>query len=70
MRIPEGLLWRRDGQTDSELIVKATLDRDVVIPTSGVLSPFDGATLLFPQSVVLDMSMRLYGLECRLPSTN
>lgn len=69
-RIPEGILWRRDGETDSELVVKARLDRDVVFPASGVLSPFDGATLLFPSFVVLDISMRLYGLELRLPSGN
>lgn len=69
-RIPEGILWRRDGETDSELIVKATLDRDVVFPLSGLVSPFNATKLLFPQTVVIDLSMRLYGLELRLPSTN
>jgi hypothetical protein len=69
-KIPEGILWRRDGETDSELVVKARLDRDIIVPATGVVSPFDGATLLFPDFVVVDLSMRLYGLELRLPSAN
>jgi hypothetical protein len=69
-RIPEGILWRRDGETDSELIVKGRLDRDIIVPISGTVSPFDGATLLMPSYIILDLSMRLYGLELRLPSGN
>lgn len=69
-RIPEGILWRRDGETDSELIVRGTLDRDIVVPISGTISPFDGATVLHPDYIILDLSMRLYGLELRLPSGN
>jgi hypothetical protein len=69
-RIPEGILWRRDGETDSELIVKARLDRDVVALLPGTVSAFDGATVLHPDFVILDLSMRLYGLELRLPSGN
>lgn len=69
-RIPEGILWRRDGETDSELIVKARLDRDVIVPINGTVSPFDGATILHPDYIILDLSMRLYGLEVRLPSGN
>jgi hypothetical protein len=69
-RIPEGILWRRDGETDSELIVKARLDRDIIVPLNGTVSPFDGATILHPDYIILDLSMRLYGLELRLPSGN
>lgn len=69
-RIPEGYLWRKDGQADSELEVDVLLQNPVVVPIN--------ATTLWnasPSSVVattlwLEVTMRLYGLGIDLPSQN
>lgn len=70
-RIPEGYLWRRDGQPDSEFSVNLTLQRPLVIPINGIL-PYDvGATSpAFPTTIWLEVVMRLYGLAVDLPSAN
>lgn len=70
-RIPEGYLWRRDGQPDSEFSVTLTLQRDVVIPINGILPYVTGAaTPAAPTTIWVEVVMRLFGLAVDLPSAN
>ncbi len=70
-RIPEGYLWRRDGQPDSEFSVNLTLQRDIVVPINGILPYVTGATSpAAPTTIWIEMVMRLYGLAVDLPSAN
>lgn len=70
-RIPEGYLWRREGQPDSEFIVRGVLTQPVAIPLLAVLGP--SATTPFnvlPGYIMLDCVMRLHGLSVKLPTRN
>lgn len=71
-RIPEGYVWRRDGEPDSEFVARVRLRKAVVIPFDVLQNPFGAADAAPPlyNTVVLDLSMRLYGLGVRLPSRN
>ncbi|MBK8997436.1 MAG: hypothetical protein IPM35_17040 [Myxococcales bacterium] len=66
-RIPEGYIWRRDGQPDSEFVARVRLDRAVVVPIN--LSQYGGADVT-PTAIHLEVVMRLFGLNLRLPSAN
>ncbi len=70
-RIPEGYLWRRDGQPDSEFTAQLTLQRPLVVPINGII-PYvaGGATNAFPTKVWIEVTMRLFGLAVDLPSAN
>jgi hypothetical protein len=68
-RIPEGYLWRREGQPDSEFITRGTVAEAVVVPISLVATQ-GGATLQLPQFLYLDVTIRLHGLALSLPSAN
>jgi len=67
-RIPEGYLWRRDGQPDSEFIARARLERPLVVPISLVTPP--GGTVATPTAIYLPLIMRVFGLSVDLPSGN
>ncbi len=72
-RIPEGYLWRRDGQPDSEFTAQLNLDRDLVIPLNGIVPYVTGsaqATATAPTQIWLEVTMRLFGLAVDLPSAN
>jgi len=66
-RIPEGYIWRRDGQPDSEFIARLRLNHALVIPIN--LSQYGGADVV-PTAIYLEVVMRLFGLQLRLPSAN
>jgi hypothetical protein len=68
-RIPEGYLWRREGQPDSEFIVRGTIAEAIVVPIS-LIATQGGAVLQLPQSLFLDVTIRLHGLALSLPSAN
>lgn len=70
-RIPEGYLWRRDGQPDSEFSVNLTLQRPLVIPMNGII-PYvtGGAASAAPTTIWMEVVMRLFGLAIDLPSAN
>lgn len=70
-RIPEGYLWRRAGQPDSEFTANLTLNRALVIPINGII-PYvtGGAADAFPTTIWLEVTMRLFGLAVDLPSAN
>ncbi|MBI3204493.1 MAG: hypothetical protein HYZ29_23350 [Myxococcales bacterium] len=67
-RIPEGYIWRRDGQPDSEFIARVRLNAPLVVPVS--LSTDAEGALITPSAIYLDVTMRLFGLQLRLPSAN
>jgi hypothetical protein len=68
-KIPEGYVWRRDGQPDSEFIVRGTVRRSVVIPVTLALPP-GAENHILPTFVFTDIVLRLHGLGVRLPSGN
>jgi hypothetical protein len=70
-RIPEGYLWRRDGQPDSEFSANLTLQRAMVVPVNGILPYVTGATSpAAPTEIWIEVTMRLFGLAVDLPSAN
>ena len=70
-RIPEGYLWRRDSQPDSEFSVNLTLQRALVVPINGIV-PYvaQATTAVAPTTIWIEVVMRLYGLSVDLPSAN
>lgn len=68
-RIPEGYIWRRDGQPDSEFIARVRMNAPLVVPLNLVTYPNE-AVPLEPTAIYLDVVMRLFGLNLRLPSAN
>lgn len=70
-RIPEGYLWRRAGQPDSEFTANLTLQRALVIPINGIIPYVTGAAAdAVPTTLWVEVSMRLFGLAVDLPSAN
>lgn len=72
-RIPEGYLWRRDGQPDSEFTAQLNLDRDLVIPFNGIVPYVTGSGQTAdaaPTNIWLEVTMRIFGLAVDLPSAN
>lgn len=70
-RIPEGYLWRREGQPDSEFIVRGTLTDPVACPILNVAMPTSGtAAVNTIGQVLLDNVLRLHGLSVKLPTRN
>lgn len=67
--IPEGYSWRRQGQVDSDFIVRGRLTRSAVIPLLLVTLPNE-TTARAPTSISLDLKMRLHGMGFRLPTGN
>ncbi len=67
--IREGLLWRKGAQADSSLEVVMKVREAIVMPIDAV--PFRRlATLQLPQSIYLDLQLRLHGLVLSDPSQN
>jgi hypothetical protein len=70
-RIPEGYLWRRAGQPDSEFTANLTLQRALVVPINGIIPYVAGAaSAAVPTKIWLEVTMRLFGLAVDLPSAN
>lgn len=70
-RIPEGYLWRREGQPDSEFVTRGNLTEPIAIPMLAVLSPATATPLLiYPTSIHIDVVLRLHGLSVKLPTRN
>ncbi|MGD8454644.1 MAG: hypothetical protein PVJ57_22755 [Phycisphaerae bacterium] len=68
--IPEGYVWRRDGEPDGEFIARARLERPIVVPISLRGDIDDPDSFQAPDNIVIDLTMRLYGIEVQLPSGN
>lgn len=70
-RIPEGYLWRRAGQPDSEFTANLTLQRAMVIPINGIIPYVTGGAIdAMPTKIWVEVTMRLFGLAVDLPSAN
>jgi len=70
-RIPEGYLWRRAGQPDSEFTANLTLQRALVVPINGIIPYVDGAaSAAVPTTIWMEVIMRFFGLAVDLPSAN
>jgi len=69
-KVPEGFLWRRSGEPDSEFIARGTLVESVVIPISLVGLGGQTSALTVPRYIMLDIGLRLHGLSISLPSKN
>ncbi len=73
-KIPEGYIWRREGEPDSEFAVKCRLEENVVIPINLVALFADTPAMATqrdtPLAIFLDITMRLHGLSAGLPSRN
>lgn len=68
-RVPEGFLWRRSGQPDSQMNVVCTLQRAIVVPLNIITAPGGNAPVL-PQKIAVDLCMRVHGLAVDAPSNN
>lgn len=71
-RIPEGYLWRREGQPDSEMVVRGFCPEAVVVPINLIIPPNNSGstTNVKPNDLFLDITLRLHGLSLSLPSGN
>lgn len=70
-RIPEGYLWRREGQPDSEFIVRGTLAETVVVPLLNIQLPTSATpATAVPTFIYMDVVLRLHGLSVKLPTRN
>ncbi len=68
--IPEGYVWRRDGEPDGEFLARVRLERPLVVPLS-LRGDIDTPTnFQAPDNIVIELLMRVYGLEVQLPSSN
>jgi hypothetical protein len=71
-RIPEGYIWRREGEPDSEFIVRGTLQDSLCVPTLQVATPQTSTVVIVvtPAIVNIDVVLRLHGLSVKLPTRN
>lgn len=71
-RIPEGYIWRREGEPDSEFITRGTLQDVICVPALRVAVPTTAtvADVENPLLVNIDVVLRLHGLSVKLPTRN
>lgn len=69
-RIPEGYVWRRDGEPDGEFAARCHLERAVPCPISLRTHVDNPTSFECPEHIYLELTMRLYGLNVELPSAN
>jgi hypothetical protein len=71
-RIPEGYIWRREGEPDSEFIVRGILQDTIAIPMLTVAAPGLTTAPVFLNAAIImvDSVLRLHGLSVKLPTRN
>ena len=71
-RIPEGYIWRREGEPDCEFIVRGSLVEPLAVPVLNVSTPTSATTAVVSATgpVWLDVVLRLHGLSFKLPTRN
>lgn len=69
-KVPEGFLWRRSGEPDSEFVARATLTESVIVPISLIGLGGQTSALTVPKYIFTDIAMRLHGISIGLPSRN
>lgn len=60
-KVPEGMIWRRQGLPDSEFVMRITVADDICIPLNLVTLP-QGTTPAVPQRIYIDITGRLHGM--------
>lgn len=76
-KVPEGLVWRRQGQQDSEFIARVRIETPIVVPfvardtvaDPGADPPVEALSPT-PKLIALEVALRLHGLALDLPSLN
>jgi hypothetical protein len=68
--IPEGYLWRKDGQADCDLQIDVVVQNTLVVPISGTTLWNTGPADVTPTTIWLEVVMRLFGLAIDMPSQN
>ncbi len=70
-RIPEGYMWRRAGEPDSNFNTILTLKNPIVIPITliGLFGTLQ-SPIVVPVKLALDITIRVHGLNVRVPSNN
>jgi len=68
--IPEGYVWRRDGEPDGEFAARMRLQRCIACPINLRTEVASATTFTVPSDIQLEIVMRVYGLEVQLPSAN
>ena len=69
-RVEEGYLWSAVGDTDSDMIVRATLNEAVVVPLTLNDSPTDGDDVIAPAWIYMALQLKLHGFEFKYGSGN
>lgn len=69
-RVEEGYLWSKVGETDSDMIVRATLNEAIVIPITLNDSPLDSDSVIVPGWVYMALQLKLHGFEFKYESHN
>jgi hypothetical protein len=70
-RIPEGYLWRREGQPDSEFVCRGNLGEPICTPALSVLGPAHATPInIYATTLHFDIVLRLHGLSVKLPTRN
>ena len=67
---PEGYLWTRSGQTDSQFKARGTLEIDVVCPITYVTAPTGQATPMVPLHIWTEIVLELGGVQFSQLSNN
>lgn len=68
-RIDEGYVWRREGQTDGEFYASVKTEEPLVMPIT-LCHPPGSTTEVIPDSIYLDIVMRVFGIEVEGVSQN
>jgi hypothetical protein len=68
--IPEGYVWRRDGEPDGEFVARTRLQRCIACPINLRSLLNSATTFKSPDNIQLELVMRVFGLEVQLPSSN
>jgi len=69
-RVEEGYLWAAVGETDSELVVRMTVNEAIVIPITLNDSPLDDDDVIAPEWIYMALQIKLHGFEFKYESRN
>jgi hypothetical protein len=70
LQIEEGLLWAKDGESDSDMTFRGQIMKPIVVPISGVVPPGTAAGVILPNKIWLPIVATFHGLEIGIPSSN
>ena len=68
-RIPEGIQWLGESGSDSEMVIRGEVAKDVIIPISAIANVVF-TTPILPEKILLPVQLRLHGATFSFPSKN